>query len=136
MPRVPSVPLLISFVVIFCLQFYRQLKAESPCPTHILLTGFTYSRQITFTIDSSYLSPDPSSLAVRMITCTSFQMIQLSISGAFQWVYDVKTDEWSKSETLAYIGEKLILGKKAGACRDAFNIEFLEQDDPLRKYGL
>jgi len=26
------------------------------------------------------------------------------------------------------------LGKKAGACRDAFNIEFLEQDDPLRKY--
>ena len=54
--------------------------------------------------------------------------------GAFQWVYDVKSDEWSKSETLAYVGDKMNLGKKEGACRDAFNFEFLEQDDPLRKY--
>lgn len=53
--------------------------------------------------------------------------------GALQWLYDAMNQSWTASETLAYIGEKLELGKKAGACRDAFNFEFLEQDDPLRK---
>ena len=55
------------------------------------------------------------------------------VLGAMQFVYDVRTNQWSESETLAYVGGKLQLGKKEGACRDAFNFEFLEQDDPLRK---
>ena len=50
-----------------------------------------------------------------------------------QWLYNAETEMWYSSETLAYVGRKLELGKKGGACRDAFYVEFLEQDDPLRK---
>eukprot|EP00794_Sanderia_malayensis_P009176 gene9176-10150_t len=53
---------------------------------------------------------------------------------AMQWLYSPEAKSWSSTETLAYISRKLELGKKEGACRDAFYIEFLEQDDPLRRY--
>ena len=47
------------------------------------------------------------------------------------------TQEWSSAETLAYIGDKLKLGEnEEGACRDAFMVEYVNQEEPMGRYFL
>lgn len=65
-----------------------------------------------------------------MFFCIIFSF--LSHLGAKVWRYDPMTQEWSSAETLAYIGDKLKLGEnEEGACRDAFMVEYINQEEPM-----
>ena len=44
--------------------------------------------------------------------------------------------KWFSMETLAYIGNKLVLGEKEGACRDAYMVEYLNQEEPFGRYHI
>lgn len=54
--------------------------------------------------------------------------------GAIVWRYDSSHNEWRGEKTLAYVGDLLELEKgKEGAQRDAFMVEFINQEDPMAK---
>ena len=56
--------------------------------------------------------------------------------GAKVWRYDPLSSTWSTSYTLAFIGEKLKLSEgKKGACRDAFMVEYINQEETMGRYG-
>ena len=51
------------------------------------------------------------------------------------WRYDFVSKEWRGDKTLAYVGDLLELAKgKEGAQRNAFMVEFINQEDPFAKY--
>ena len=51
------------------------------------------------------------------------------------WRYDFLSKEWRGDKTLACIGDLLELAKgKEGAQRNAFMVEFINQEDPFAKY--
>lgn len=50
------------------------------------------------------------------------------------WRFDSSRNEWRGDKTLAYVGDLLELEKgKEGAQRNAFMVEFINQDDPFAK---
>lgn len=50
------------------------------------------------------------------------------------WRYDFPCNEWRGEKTLAYVGDLLELDKgKEGAQRNAFMVEFINQEDPFAK---
>jgi len=56
-------------------------------------------------------------------------------AGAIVWRYDFLSKEWRGDKTLAYVGDLLELAKgKEGAQRNAFMVEFINQEDPFAKY--
>ena len=56
------------------------------------------------------------------------------VEGAIVWRFDSSRNEWRGQKTLAYVGNLLELEKgKEGAQRDAFMVEFINQDDPFAK---
>ena len=55
--------------------------------------------------------------------------------GAKVWRYDPLSSTWSTSYTLVFVGEKLKLSEeKKGACRDAFKVEYINQEEPMGRY--
>lgn len=57
------------------------------------------------------------------------------VQGAVVWRYDSLSNEWRGEKTLAYVGDLLELEKgKEGAQRNAFMVEFINQEDPFAKY--
>lgn len=51
---------------------------------------------------------------------------------AIVWRYDYLRREWKGEKTLAYVGNLLELEEgKEGAQRNAYMVEFADQDDPL-----
>ena len=55
-------------------------------------------------------------------------------SGAIVWRYDSSCNIWRGEKTLAYVGNLLELAKdKEGAQRNAFMVEFINQEDPFAK---
>lgn len=55
--------------------------------------------------------------------------------GAIVWRYDFLSKEWRGDKTLACVGDLLELAKgKEGAQRNAFMVEFIDQEDPFAKY--
>jgi len=57
------------------------------------------------------------------------------VQGAIVWKFDFSCIEWMGQQTLAFVGEPLDLAKeKEGKQRDAFMVEFLNQEDPFAKY--
>ncbi|XP_065066391.1 uncharacterized protein LOC135692242 isoform X1 [Rhopilema esculentum] len=59
---------------------------------------------------------------------------QPKVHDAVVWRYDSIAMKWFSMETLAYIGNKLVLGEKEGACRDAYMVEYLNQEEPFGRY--
>ena len=56
-------------------------------------------------------------------------------AGAIVWRYDFLSKEWRGDKTLACVGDLLELAKgKEGAQRNAFMVEFINQEDPFAKY--
>ena len=56
-------------------------------------------------------------------------------AGAIVWRYDFLSKEWRGDKTLACVGDLLELAKgKEGAQRNAFMVEFIDQEDPFAKY--
>ena len=50
------------------------------------------------------------------------------------WRFDPTRDEWTGENTLALVGNVLELEEgKEGAQRNAFMVEFIDQDDPFAK---
>jgi len=57
------------------------------------------------------------------------------VCSAKVWRYDPLSSTWSTSYTLAFVGEKLKLSEeKKGACRDAFKVEYINQEEPMGRY--
>lgn len=57
------------------------------------------------------------------------------VQGAIVWRYDSSCNIWRGEKTLAYVGNLLELAKdKEGAQRNAFMVEFINQEDPFAKY--
>ena len=51
---------------------------------------------------------------------------------AIVWRYDYHRSEWKGEKTLAYVGDLLELEEgKEGAQRNAYMVEFVDQEDPL-----
>lgn len=57
------------------------------------------------------------------------------VQAAIVWRYDYLRREWKGEKTLAYVGNLLELEEgKEGAQRNAYMVEFADQDDPLAGY--
>lgn len=62
-------------------------------------------------------------------------ILSFVFAGAIVWRYDFVSKEWRGDKTLAYVGDLLELAKgKEGAQRNAFMVEFINQEDPFAKY--
>ena len=54
---------------------------------------------------------------------------------AVAWKYDPIHRTWKGKTTLAFVGSPLALEKgKKGSQRDAFNVEYMDQDEPMGRY--
>ena len=64
----------------------------------------------------------------------SISVAVIVIVGAIAWRFDSICNQWKSERTLAHVGNPLELkeGKK-GAQRDAFMVEFINQEDSLAK---
>ena len=61
-----------------------------------------------------------------------FSFFSFFFVAAIVWRYDYHRSEWKGEKTLAYVGDLLELEEgKEGAQRNAYMVEFVDQEDPL-----
>ena len=58
--------------------------------------------------------------------------MEFLLSDAILWKYDFPSSQWRGQPTIVFIGDPLKLDEgKKGAQRDVFQVEFINQDEPL-----
>ncbi|CAH1777725.1 unnamed protein product [Owenia fusiformis] len=60
--------------------------------------------------------------------------IKMGVSRAILWKYNPEESMWSTQPTLLYVGEEIKVATK-GAQRDVYNVQYLEQEEPLSRYA-
>lgn len=99
-----------------------------------------YSFEVTFdTVDPcviiQHLEQETVAISNDKFLTQTINNPRHKVQAAIVWRYDYHRSEWKGEKTLAYVGDLLELEEgKEGAQRNAYMVEFVDQEDPLAGY--